>query len=109
LGAISDRSVTDLDKIKAELNVNGTADDGVLEDMLGEAKDLADAWCDNPFVNANGKKLPIPSRVERWIKGTVARWYQQPENGKTSETVVGVGASQFGPVDYTGLPWRPSV
>lgn len=84
-------------------------EDKDLKAMLAEAKDLADEYCDNPFLDADGQPAAIPPRVDRWVKSTVARWYQARENGKQSETVPGAGTTQWGPVDYTGLPWRPYV
>jgi hypothetical protein len=107
LGAISDRSGVDLDAIKRFLNINGTAEDTDLEEMLAEAKDLADQHCDNEFLDADDEEGPIPPRVERWIKATVARFYEIRENGKKSESVNGVGGVDYGDVDYSGLTWIP--
>lgn len=116
MGPIAERSKVTLDVIKRYLGLSTETDchgdveeDRDLKAMLVEAKDLADEYCDNSFIDAAGREAPIPPRVDRWVKSTVARWYQLRENGKQSEAIPGVGDSTWGPVDYTGLPWKPYV
>lgn len=109
MGAIADRSSTNLAKVKQFLAINGTNEDADLADMLEEAKSLADQYCDDLYLNADGSEKDIPRHVELWIKTTVARFYSFRENGKKSESVNGVGQVEYGPVDYSGLVWVPNV
>jgi Phage gp6-like head-tail connector protein len=107
--AISERSTTDLEALKAFLGVNGDADDELLENLLAEVKSMADDYSDNDYLDADDAELEIPRKVELWIKTTCARYYSFRENGVTAQSLIGVGDATLGPLSYTGLTWVPYI
>lgn len=79
--AVVDRSVVDVEAVKAALGIEGTELDDRIEELLEEAKIEADSYLGNPFLErdqSSGRyvdpevELPIPRLVERGVVAYVA-------------------------------------
>lgn len=66
MGAVESRSVMGLDDLKRYmgLDVADEAHDFILGLMLGAAKQAADTYLNNPFLDIAGLELDIPTPVE---------------------------------------------
>ncbi len=86
---------------------NVQPEDVILEALIDAAKEAADDYCNNPFVDKDGNELPIPARIKLWCLKWVARQYENRPSGLVQEQISGLGALTWGSVDYTDLmPYR---
>lgn len=111
MGAVADRSATTLPLVKQYCRINGTADDFLVQFLLDAAKDDADAYLGNAFLDDAGNALPIPKKVERWLLKEVARdWHNRPA-GLTQEIVSAMGQVTWAERDYNGIfsAWEPRI
>ena len=105
--AVTDRSMVTLELVKIKLRIDGSEDDQLLTLLLTGAKRNADVFLNNPFQDETGSKLAIPEGVEVWVLGLVERLYEQRGNGVVAESTSGLGAINYGEIDYALLwPFR---
>lgn len=81
MGAVQDRSGITLAMVKARLGVSGTAEDDLIQEILDASQEEADDYLNNPFEDADGVELPIPSRVKRGIYKLIAMEYNVGDDG----------------------------
>src|SRR5690606_31130078 len=106
MGAVKDRLNIDLAEVKAFLHIDGDDEDIVLQTLIDAAKEAADGFLNNDFLDAEGNPKPIPAAVKLWVLKRVARSYERRAEGVESQRDE-VGAVQWGPEEYAELwPWR---
>ena len=109
MGAISDRLELSVDEVKSFLReYDDSKEVNTLIKMLIEAaKQAADAYCNNPFLDENGEEMPIPTVIKLWCLKWIARNYERRASGLVSEQVSGIGSVSWGEEDYSELhPYR---
>lgn len=101
MGAVVDRGslavgvVTELEVIKQHLRIVHTAEDAVLQLMVVAAKEAADQYLNNPFVDSLGAPVAIPSAVKMWLLSIIADMYSNRVNRLKNESQTGVGSQEF--------------
>lgn len=67
--AVKERSTVDLEKLKSFIYMptSITADDVILELSLEAAKEAADSYLNNPFLDPDDNEEPIPASVEMGV------------------------------------------
>lgn len=101
MGAVVDRcslaagSIIELEVVKQHLRIVHTAEDAVLQLMIVAAKEAADQYLNNPFVDSLGVPVAIPSAVKMWLLSVIADMYQNRVNRLKSESQTGVGSQEF--------------
>lgn len=101
MGAVKERSLIDLAAAKKHLRVKSDAFDVIIQNYLDAAKDKADDFCNNAFVDADGVALPIPGNVENFVLTLVGRLFDNPDNGLQMDQTAGVGNLNWGDIDYS--------
>jgi uncharacterized phage protein (predicted DNA packaging) len=112
--AIKERSRVDLELMKQHLrlDIEDTSEDDLIEFYLLGAKDAADNYCGNPFVDADGADRPIHPCVDVWIVRKVASVYTFRESVVKSVAAVGAtGAITLTQQDRDDLfpGWKPRL
>lgn len=107
--AVQDRSIVDLDAVKAHLSITGATYDLLLTLWLGAAKRAADEYCGHPFLERNADfdtdlpisdsnifwadpevELAIPEPVELGVLEYVTfHWAKKGRAGNVTEEKVG--------------------
>lgn len=106
MGAIRERLDLDLDTVKAYLFIDTKHEDTVLEILLNSALEVADQYCNNPFIE-NGRELPIPEDVKLWVLQRISRDYHRRSEGKSQEQTSGLGSTTWGEEEFKALhPYR---
>lgn len=103
MGAIVERSTVTLELCRNYAKVSGTAEDETLEFLLKAAKEAADAYCGNEFLDEDGEELDIPAPIERWILQQVVRDFMNRSDGIQIESVNQVSFINWSKRDYTDL------
>ena len=109
MGAVTDRLVISLEEAKAYLRVDTDLEDEVIVDCVDAAKSEADAYLQNPFVDADGEALPIPSALKMWFLKLSHHHYTQRVAGVSNESVSGIGAVAYGDAFAELKPYRKKV
>lgn len=102
--AIQDRSTITRAIARSELRIPASVADSTLDRWLAAAKEQADAYCSNPFVERDPDtldpldpvvELPIPAAVEEGILEAIRSRYQATSvaPGVASESVGGLSRS----------------
>ncbi|MDD3092381.1 MAG: head-tail connector protein [Methanoregulaceae archaeon] len=101
--AVYDRLTITLTEMKNYLRVSHEEDDELITDLVNSAKEDADNYLNNPFEDADGEELDIPSTVKRWVMGRVARMYERRIEGLSSEGISGLNTIAWGKEEYSGI------
>ena len=94
--AVTDRLAITLEEAKAYLRVDTDLEDEVIVDCVDAAKSEADAYLQNPFVDADGQALPIPPALKMWALKRAHYHYTQRVGGVSNESVSGIGSVAYG-------------
>jgi len=91
MGAVVDRLDLDLAEMKAYLGVTVATYDDLLTDLFGAAKEIADEYLNNEFLDPDdGSELPIPGPVKYGVYTWAGQMSRIPGLG------LGVGAGGGG-------------
>ena len=105
MGAIQDRLTITLDEAKAHLKIStSTAQlDTNLTNAVSAVKDLADAFCQNDFLDEDGvTQLPIPDAVRLWCLQILHRFTVMPASNVKEAQLADVGRLIWNEcLDYT--------
>lgn len=101
--AVYDRLIVTLTEMKNYLRVSHEEDDEYIADLINAAKEDADNYLNNPFEDAEGEELDIPSTVKRWVMARVARQYERRVEGLSSESISGLNSIAWGKEEYSGI------
>jgi len=101
--AVYDRLTINLTEMKNYLRVSHEEDDELIIDLINAAKEDADNYLNNPFEDADGEELDIPSTIKRWVMGRVARQYERRIEGLSSEGISGLNTIAWGKEEYSGI------
>jgi len=93
--AVTDRLAITLEEAKAYFRVDTDLEDEVIVDCVDAAKSEADAYLQNPFVDADGQALPIPPALKMWVLKRAHYHYVQRVGGVASESVSGIGSVAY--------------
>lgn len=106
MGAIKERINLDLDTVKAYLFIDTDHEDTVIKILLDSALEVADQYCDNPFIE-HGLELEIPENITLWVLQRVSRDYHRRSEGKNQEATSGLGSTTWGEEEFEALhPYR---
>lgn len=108
MGAVKDRLKVTVEEAKQWIRITHSYDDNLLKMLLESAKEDADAYLNNSFVEVEvledgteiTTELPIPDTVKAWVLSRVAKRYYQRVEGLRSESSTGRGSSQWDKEDY---------
>jgi hypothetical protein len=101
MGAVVDRcdlgtnAITELEMVKQHLRIVHNAEDAVLGLMIVAAKERADEYLNNPFLDSTGAEIAIPSAVKMWLLSVISDMYQNRVNRLKTESVSNVGSQEF--------------
>jgi hypothetical protein len=95
MGAVAERCEILLSDAKTFLRVVHDAEDALINGLIDSALQLADEYLNNPFTDATGAAKPIPATVRQWCCTMIADGYANRTNRLHSETVSGVGGTEF--------------
>lgn len=109
MGAVADRLDVPIETLRQYVKMDDDSDDPVISDLFESAKHEADAFLNNPFLDAEGNEQPVPPPVRTWVLKRMARDYVRREEGLASDSATGVGSTTWGASEYTELwPYRKS-
>ena len=103
MGAVVERcdlstpATTELETVKQHLRIVHNAEDVVIGLMIAAAKERADQYLNNPFVDSLGANISIPSVIKMWLLSVIADMYQNRVNRIKTESQTGVGSQEFNP------------
>ena len=109
MGAVTERLDISLEEAKAYFRVDSDVEDEVIADCVDAAKSEADAYLQNPFMDANGEALPIPSALKMWVLKRAHHHYTQRVGGVSNESVSGIGSVAYGDAFAELKPYRKKV
>ena len=109
MGAVTERLDISLEEAKAYFRVDSDVEDDVIVDCVDAAKSEADAYLQNPFVDADGEALPIPSALKMWVLKRAHHHYTQRVGGVSNESVSGIGSVAYGDAFTELKPYRKKV
>lgn len=109
MGAVTERLDISLEEAKAYFRVDTDLEDAVIMDCVDAAKSEADAYLQNPFVDADGEALPIPPALKMWVLRRAHHHYVQRVGGVGSESVSGIGSVTYGDAFTELKPYRKKV
>lgn len=112
MGAVESRSLVTVEMCKASLKVENSEEDDFIALLLKAAKEDADTYMGNDFLDSDGNELEIPGFVERWILRQVSRDYENRADGLQNEAVNQLGTISWLPKrDYSDLfpKWKPRI
>lgn len=110
--AVQDRSTITVSMAKLFMRVDISTEDTLIALMLAAAKQKADDYCLNEFVDALDVELDIPSPVEMWVLQTTSKYYNHRIIGLKKEELLDLGSFQMElgsdvDINYDGLkPYR---
>ena len=107
--AVTDRLDISLEEAKAYFRVDTDLEDEVIMGCVEAAKSEADAYLQNPFVDAGGEALPIPPALKMWVLKRAHYHYTQRVGGVSSESVSGIGSVAYGDAFAELRPYRKKV
>ncbi len=107
--AVSDRLDITIEEAKAYFRVDTDLEDEVIVDCVDAAKSEADAYLQNPFVDADGEALPIPPALKMWVLKRAHHHYVQRVGGVSNEAVSGIGSVAYGDAFAELRPYRKKV
>lgn len=79
----------------AEAPVHAFTDDEIIADLIQGAKEAADEYVNNPFVDSLGQPQPIPADIRNWVLRKVGRDYERRVTGLLQESVTGSSAKSY--------------
>jgi Phage gp6-like head-tail connector protein len=98
---------SDLEIIKQHLRLSHNAEDGVLMVKFAAAKEAADNYMQNDFLNDDLTLKTIPSVVGEWLLERIARGYEHRIEGLKNESISGVGSQEWSSEEFIKLePYR---
>lgn len=103
MGAVVDRLSLTLSEVKEYLKVDGNSEDVTLATLLAAAKDAADLYLNNDFVDSTGDPLDIPAVVKLWVLQYCGRFYEARSSGLKESDVTDLGVSTWGDLDFGPL------
>jgi hypothetical protein len=109
VGAVTERLDISLEEAKAYFRVDSDVEDEVIADCVDAAKSEADAYLQNPFVDADGEALLIPSALKMWVLKRAHYHYTQRVGGVSNESVSGIGSVAYGDAFAELKPYRKKV
>lgn len=110
MGAVAERLTITLEEAKAYLRVDTGLEDEVIVDCVDAAKSEADAYLQNPFVDADGQALPIPPALKMWVLKRAHHHFVQRVGGVANENIAGIGSVSYRDDAFTELkPYRKKV
>ena len=110
MGAVTERLDISLEEAKAYFRVDSDVEDEVIADCVDAAKSEADAYLQNPFMDANGEALPIPSALKMWVLKRAHHHFVQRVGGVTGESIAGIGSVSYREDAFAELrPYRKKV
>lgn len=109
MGAVTERLDISLEEAKAYFRVDADLEDEVIMGCLDAAKSEADAYLQNPFVDADGQVLPIPPALKMWVLKRAHYHYTQRVGGVSNESVSGIGSVAYGDAFAELRPYRKKV
>jgi hypothetical protein len=110
VGAVTERLDISLEEAKAYFRVDSDVEDEVIMGCLAAAKAEADAYLQNPFVDADGEALPIPPALKMWVLRRAHHHYVQRIGGVANESVSGIGSVSYRDDAFAELkPYRKKV
>ena len=107
--AVADRLEIPIEEAKAYFRVDTDLEDEVIVGCVDAAKSEADAYLQNPFVDADGEALPIPTAIKMWVLKRAHYHYTQRVGGVSSESVSGIGSVAYGDAFAELRPYRKKV
>lgn len=108
--AVTDRLAITLEEAKAYLRVDTDLEDAVIMDCVDAAKSEADAYLQNPFVDADGQALPIPPALKMWVLKRAHHHFVSRVGGVANEAVSGIGSVSYRDDAFSELkPYRKKV
>jgi hypothetical protein len=109
VGAVTERLDISLEEAKAYFRVDTDLEDEVIMGCVAAAKSEADAYLQNPFVDADGEALPIPPALKMWVLKRAHHHYTQRVGGVSNESVSGIGSVAYGDAFAELKPYRKKV
>ncbi len=113
--AIADNSVLTVAICKQHIRKDTNDEDFIIGLYLQAAWSRADAYCQNPFLDAKGRQRDLPADVELFCLQFVSLAYENRTLGMADETVADLGSVKYAKgsdldVDYRLLKsWRLDV
>lgn len=107
--AVSDRLDITIEEAKTYFRVDTDLEDEVIMGCVDAAKSEADAYLQNPFVDAGGEALPIPPALKMWVLKRAHHHYTQRVGGVSNESVSGIGSVAYGDAFAELKPYRKKV
>lgn len=95
MGAVQDRLVITDEEAREYLRVDAGDDSATLSILLDAAKEQADLYLNNPFLDEDGNELPIPERVKMWCLQWCARQYTHRGLGLSEQSIDDLGGSKW--------------
>lgn len=109
MGPVTERLDISLEEAKTYFRVDTDLEDEVIMGCVDAAKSEADAYLQNPFVDADGEALPIPPALKMWVLRRAHHHYVQRVGGVASESVSGIGSVAYGDAFAELKPYRKKV
>jgi uncharacterized phage protein (predicted DNA packaging) len=103
-GSLEIGAVNELDMVKQHLRITHNAEDVLITMMITSAKESADEYLNNPFVDSLGVDKPIPSAIKTWLLERIGRMYEKRIEGISSISTGGLsGSVTWTESDYSSI------
>jgi len=83
MGAVTDRLTLALSDVKDYVGVADTSEDTFLNNLITAAKQAADLYLNNPFLDSDGEAAAIPELVKLGCLVWISREFQRRTPGVT--------------------------
>lgn len=102
--AVQDRLALSVAEVKSYLKIEEDGEDADVAILLQSAKEKADDFLNNPFLNADGTEKDIPDTVKLWCMKYCARHHRNRPEGLEEESLDELGRLKWsGREDYSLL------
>lgn len=89
--AVQERLDLTVQEVRDWIADDGDAPETLLQALIDAAKEDADAYLNNPFLDEEGEPEPIPAAVKVGVLKLIDHRYQRRTAGATHQTVTGLG------------------
>lgn len=104
--AIAEGSILTVAICKSHLRVDSTDEDFIIGLYLQAAWERADAYCNNPFLDANGRPRDIPGPCELFCLQFVSQAYENRTMGVSKEQVQDMGSVSYAKASDLDIDYR---
>lgn len=113
MGAVVDRlgPFMTLARVKAFLRIDSVLgdeidEDTVIQNLIDETLEKADAYLNNPFEDSAGNELSIPLPVAMWVEREIAKQWERRTNSLAKNEISELGRQEFSrPVNWATEEW----